>query len=68
MNVFAIVLFASPVLLLIAVFVFVIVVLGIRRGDRGDLTRPTENRIDAIARHVLGVGTRSHADSEKGDK
>jgi len=68
MNVFAIVLFASPVLLLIAVFVFVIVVLGIRRGDHGDLTRPTENRIDAIARRAVGVGIRSHTDSKEGDR
>jgi len=68
MNVFALILFASPVLLLIAVFLLAIIVIGIRRGDRGDLTSHTEHRIDAIARRVVGVGIRSNTDTEEGDR
>ena len=68
MNVFALILFVSPALLLIAVFLLAIIVIGIRRGDRGDLTRHTEHRIEAIARRVVGLGIRNHTDSEEGDR
>lgn len=68
MNVFALILIASPVLLLIVVVLLAIIVLGLRRGDRGDVTRPTENRIEYISRRVVGLGTRNHTDSEDGDR
>jgi hypothetical protein len=67
MNVFAIILFASPVLLLVLVAVFVLIVVGIRQGDRGDLATPPRNRIDAISRRVAGVGVRKNADHGEGE-
>lgn len=68
MNAFALILFASPVLLLILVLLFALIVISIRREDRGGLTRPAENRIDAFSRRVAGLGTRSHTDSEDGER
>ena len=64
MNAFWIILAACPVLLLGVVAFFVLIVLGVRHGDRRDLAAPPRNRIDAITRRVAGVGTRSN---EKGD-
>lgn len=58
MNAFYIILVASPVLLLGSVAFFVLIVTGVRKGDRGDLASPARNRIDAITRRVVGVGTR----------
>jgi hypothetical protein len=34
-------------------------VAGIRKGDRRDLASPPSSRIDAITRHVVGLGVRS---------
>jgi hypothetical protein len=68
MNAFALILFASPVLLLIVIFLFAAIVIGIRRGDRGDLTRHTGNHIEAISRRIAGVGIRNHVGSEEGDR
>ncbi len=59
MNAFYIILAASPVLLLGAVAFLVLIVVGIRKGDRGDLASPARNRIDASTRRVVGVGVRS---------
>jgi hypothetical protein len=59
MIAFYIILAASPVLILVIVVFFVLIVAGIRKGDRGDLTSPPQNRLDAITRRVAGVGTRS---------
>jgi hypothetical protein len=65
MNAFYIILAASPVLLLVAVAIFVLIVIGIRNGDRADLASPPRNRLDALTRRVVGVGTRS--DNGKGE-
>jgi hypothetical protein len=59
-----IILAASPILLLGAVAFLVLIVIGVRKGDRGDLNSPASNRLDAIARRVTGLGVRK---SEKGD-
>jgi hypothetical protein len=66
MNAFYIILAASPVLLLCAVVFLVVIVAGIREGDRDYLASPPRTRIDAITRRVLGVGTRS--DNDEGDR
>ena len=67
MNVFWIILAASPVLLLAAAAFLVLIVIGVRKGDRGDLASPPRNRLDAITRRVVGVGIRNDADHEEGD-
>ncbi len=67
MNAFWIILAASPVLLLTAVAFLVLIVIGVRKGDRGDLASPPQNRLDAITRRVVGVGIRNDADHEEGD-
>jgi hypothetical protein len=64
-NVFWVTLAACPVLLLGVVAFFVFVVVGVRKGDRRDLASPPRNRMDAITRRVVGVGTRS---GEEGDR
>ena len=64
MNAFWIILAASPVLLLGAVALLVLIAVGIRKGDRADLTSPARNRLDAITRRLTGLGTRS---DHKGD-
>jgi hypothetical protein len=66
MNAFYIILAASPVLLLCAVAFLVVIVVGIRKGDRGDLASPPRSRIDAITRRVVGVGARSN--DEEGER
>jgi hypothetical protein len=66
MTAFYIILAASPVLLLGTVAFFVIIVVGIRRGDRGDLTTPPKTRIDAISRRVSGVGVRNPSGTSEG--
>ncbi len=58
MNVFFIILAASPVLLLGAVAFLVLIVAGVRKGDRRDLASPPSSRIDAITRRVVGLGVR----------
>lgn len=39
--------------------VFIVLVIGIRRGDRADLTDEPGTRLDALTRSVLGVGVRT---------
>ncbi len=63
MNAFSIILAACPVLLLGLVAFFVLIVAGVRKGDRSDLASPPANRIDAITRRVVG-GVRKN---EEGD-
>jgi hypothetical protein len=58
MNAFYVILAACPVLLLALVAFFVMVVVGIRKGDRSGLTSVPRNRLDAITRRVAGVGVR----------
>jgi len=59
-----IILIAFPVLLLSAVAFLAVVAVGIRMGDRRDLTSPAINRIDVMARRVFGVGTRSNGEGD----
>jgi hypothetical protein len=59
-----IILITFPVLLLSAVAFLAVVAVGIRMGDRRDLTSPAINRIDVIARRVSGVGTRSNGEGD----
>ena len=58
MNAFYVILAACPVLLLGVVALLVVIAVGVRKGDRGDLASPARNRIDAITRRVTGVGAR----------
>ena len=58
MVAFYVILAASPVLFLGAVAFFVLIVAGVRRGDRRDLASPASSRIDAITRRVVGLGVR----------
>ena len=65
MNAFYIILATSPALLLGAVAFFVLIAVGIRKGDRSDLASPPRNRIDTITRRVVGAGARcDHNGSE----
>ena len=63
MNAFWVILAACPVLLLGVVAFFVLIVAGVRKGDRSDLASPPANRIDVITRRVVG-GVRKN---EEGD-
>ncbi len=64
MIAFYVILAASPVLLLGAFAFLVLIVAGIRKGDRPDLASPASSRIDAIARRVVGLGVRSKGEDE----
>ncbi|GEM_PF-6156489 len=64
MNFFYIILAACSVLLLGAVTFLILIAAGVRKGDHSDLASPASNRVDAIARRVVGVGTRRN---EEGD-
>jgi len=59
-----IILIAFPVLLLSAVTFLAVIAVGIRKEDRHDLASPATNRLDAIARRVTGVGTRSNGEGD----
>jgi hypothetical protein len=63
-NAFCMSLAACLVLLLAAAAFLIFIVIGIRKGDHGDLSSPARSRIDAITRRVTGVGTRRN---EEGD-
>jgi hypothetical protein len=58
MNAFCISLAACAVLLLAVVAFLIFIVIGVRRGDLGDLSSPAGSRIDSITRRVIGVGIR----------
>ena len=64
MIAFYITLAAPPVLLLGTVAFLVLIVAGIRRGDRRDLASPASSRIDAITRRVVGLGVRHQGEDE----
>jgi hypothetical protein len=64
MIAFYIIIAASPVLLLGAVAFLVLIVVGIRKGDRRDLASPAGSRIDAITRRVVGVGVRRKGEDD----
>ena len=57
MNAFYIILAACPVLFLGVAAFLVLIAVGVRKGDRSDLASPPGNRLDAITRRVVGVGT-----------
>jgi hypothetical protein len=63
-NAFCISLTACLVLLLAAAAFLIFIVIGVRKGDRGDLSSSAGSRIDAITRRVTGVGIRRN---EEGD-
>jgi hypothetical protein len=68
MIAFYIILAASPVLMLGVVAFLVLIVAGVRKGDRGDLACPPQNRIDALARKMTGLGVRDNgAGGKEGD-
>jgi hypothetical protein len=54
MTAFYIILAACAGLLLCAVGFIALIAVGVRTGDRGDLTGPPRNRIDAFTRRVVG--------------
>ena len=64
MIAFYIILAASPVLLLVAVAFLVLIVVGVRKRDRGDLAAPDRNRIDAITRRITGLGVRNGGEDD----
>lgn len=64
MNAFYIILAACPVLFLGFTGFIVMIVAGIRKGDRGDIYSPSGTRITAITRRLLGGG---HRDRGEGD-
>jgi len=64
MITFCVVLAASLALFLGAVAFLILIVIGIRKRDRGDLASPPRNRLDAITRRVTGLGTRRSEASE----
>jgi hypothetical protein len=60
----------SAWMLVLAVFlsggvagVFILLVIGIRRGDRAHLTDEPGTRLDAMTRSMLGVGVRTGCNS-----
>ena len=59
-----IILIAFPALLLSVVAFLVVISVGIRMGDRHALASPAINRLDAIARRMTGVGTRSNGEGD----
>jgi hypothetical protein len=58
---------ALPVLLLVTIVFLVLIVIGIRRRDRGDLASPSRDRIDAITRRMTGLGVRNSTGHEEGE-
>jgi hypothetical protein len=44
--------------------VFIVLVIGIRRGDRAHLTCEPRTHLDALTRSVLGVGVRTDCPAE----
>jgi hypothetical protein len=55
---------ACAALLLGALGFLALIAVGVRTGDRGDLTAPPRNRIDAITRRVVG-GYRGNSRNRK---
>jgi len=59
MTAFCLIAAAFPALFLGAVAFLILIVIGIRRRDRGDLAAPPRDRVDAITRRVTGLGVRA---------
>lgn len=64
MTAFYIILAACPVLFLGFIAFIVMIVAGIRKGDRGDIYSPAKTRSSAITRRILGGG---HSDRGEGE-
>jgi len=64
MTAFYIILAACPILFLGCIAFLVMIVAGIRKGDRSDIYSPPDTRITAITRRMLGGG---HRDQGEGD-
>ena len=64
MNAFCIILAACPVLLLAAIAFLIFIAIGVRKGDRGDLSSSAGSRIDIITRRVTGVGIRRNKEGD----
>jgi hypothetical protein len=65
MTALCLILAACPAILLGAVAFLAVIAVGVRTPDHHDLYTPARNRIDAITRRVVGVGTRN---GERRDK
>jgi hypothetical protein len=59
MDAFYIILAVCPILLLGTAAFLVMIVVGIRKGDRGHLAPTPRNHLDSISRRVTGVGVRN---------
>ena len=64
MTAFYVILAACPILFLGFVAFLVMVVAGIRKGDRSDIYSPAETRITAITRRMLGGGHRNRGEGD----
>jgi hypothetical protein len=66
MNAFYVILAACPVILLGAIAFLVMIVIGVRKGDRGErLTGEPGNAVEALARRVL-TGSRDFDSHDEG--
>jgi len=54
MEIFALVLIAAPVLLIVVLVFLVLIVTGIRRTDRTSLRNSSGNRLGSITRSLVG--------------
>jgi formate hydrogenlyase subunit 4 len=67
MNAFALILIASPILLIAVLIFLVLIVSGIRRADRASLRNRPGHRLDSITRHLVGGVRNASRDDEDGD-
>ena len=58
---------ATPALALCAAVILAVLVVGIRKADRSDITSPPQTRLDAITRRVVG-GSRSNGHRSGGNR
>ena len=65
MNAFYLILAGSPALLIGVIAFFVLIAVGVRKGDHGDLARAPRNSLDAITRRVVGAGARRDNDGSE---
>jgi hypothetical protein len=54
MNAFAIIMLASPILLIAVLVLLALIAAGIRRADRASLHSTSRSRLSAIASRVVG--------------
>lgn len=54
MEIFALILLATPVLLIVMLVFLVLIVTGIRRADRASLRNSSGDRLDSITRRFVG--------------